>query len=146
MITGFFPPDRPPHPYLSVAVFVPGVSTEWALVDFLIDTGAARTSIHPLDAIRRLGISPAMLADRSQWQNTIASGGVGGPATYFDLPAFYGFQTDADVAWDIIEGRLMLAELTAHNQRIPSLMGWDLLSLFELVIHGGNGRVTLKQQ
>lgn len=145
MITGFFPPDRPPHPYLSVAVFVPGISTEWALVEFLIDTGAARTSIHPLDAIRRLGIGPAMLADRSQWQNTTASSGIGGTATYFDLPAFYGFQADADVAWDIIEGRLMLAELTASNQRIPSLMGWDLLSLFKLTMHGEQLSVSLER-
>lgn len=145
MIPGFFPLDRPPHPYLSVAIFVPGVSTDWVLLDFLIDTGAARTSIHPLDAIRRLGISPAILADRSQWTNTIVSGGVGGAATYFDLPAFYGFQTDTDVAWDVIEGRLMLAELTANNQRIPSLLGWDLLNLFKLTTHGGNRTVSLER-
>ena len=76
MIRGFFPAHRGPHPYLTVAVYLPGVREEWTLIDFLVDTGAASTSIHPGDALRRLGVAPGSL-DAASWAREETVGGQG---------------------------------------------------------------------
>lgn len=40
---------------------------------------------------------------------------------------------------------IWVAELTAANQTIPSLLGWNLLSRFDLRIHGPTRSVTLER-
>jgi len=58
VILGFFDPALPswPRPMIRVLLYLPGISTRWAPVDFLLDTGAGTSVVHPLDATTRLGI------------------------------------------------------------------------------------------
>lgn len=142
MIHGFFDRARPPHPYVTLSVFVPRIAEQWVTIDFVVDTGASRTCIHPLDAVRRLGVSPETLAAPAQWRQQVDSGGVGGRARYFVEDAAYGFHHDGGKTERII-GEIQIAELTNANQWLPSLLGWDLLQHFQLVTHGGDQTITL---
>lgn len=110
----------------------------------MVDTGAAHTCIHPLDAIRSLGLQPAQLADPGRWPKVIQGRGVGGGANYFEVPASYGLVND-DGSVEEIEGHLWIAQLTPATQRLPSLFGWNLLRHFDLRIHGGRRSITLER-
>jgi hypothetical protein len=145
VITGFFDPARGPHPYLTTAVSIPLVTgPQWASVTFMVDTGAAHTCIHPLDAIRSLGLQPAQLADPEGWPKTIQGRGVGGGVNYFEIPASYGLVND-DGSVEVIEGHVWIGQLTPGTQRMPSLIGWNLLRHFDLRIHGGRPSITLER-
>lgn len=145
MITGYFDPARAPHPYLTVAVQVPVITgTRWVGVPFLVDTGAGHTCVHPLDAVRRFGISPTTLVDPTKWPAVVNGGGVGGGAQYFDCPALYGFARD-DGQVETIAGSVWFGQLTPGNQRIPSLLGWDMLQHFKLDVHGRAKTITLER-
>jgi hypothetical protein len=67
---------------------------------------------------------------------------VGGGATYFQLPARYGF-VHTDGREEIIEGSIAVGQLVATNEWILSLMSWDLLQHFRIDIHGRNKTVSL---
>ena len=95
VIRGYFDARTPAMPKVQVGVFVPGITTEWVFIDFLIDTGASNTCIHPLDAISRLNIDPVALGDEREWIHPERCAGVGGEATYFRIPTSYLFPTDA---------------------------------------------------
>jgi len=143
VISGYFPGEAPPHPYVDVAVRIGELSIEWVLVPFVVDTGAAKTSIHALDAIRRLGMSPADL-DPSKWASSIQGTGVGGAVRYRTAAAEYGFHHD-DGRWELVDGEVQIGELASHNQGIPSLLGWDLLQHFRLVTHGRDRTIVLER-
>ena len=66
-----------------VAVYLPGMTASWSLVDFLLDTGAATTCLHPPDTVERLAISNQRLQSRDAWESVETYHGVGGGATYF---------------------------------------------------------------
>ena len=74
-----------------VLILLPGITAKVVEVDFLVDTGAMATVIHPRDAIFRLGITPMRLASPEQWQNLQTMQGVGGTSTQYVVPAEYGF-------------------------------------------------------
>ncbi len=140
MISGYFTPYMP-QPFIAVAVQVPSVRPEWVLIPFVIDTGAAITCIHAVDAIRHLGMTPAGL-DPTTWASTSPIGGIGGGLNYLELPANYGFQRD-DVAWETFSETIRIGEL--RSQGTPALLGWDFLRYFELRVHGGSQTVTLER-
>lgn len=145
MITGFFDSARGPHPYLIAALNVPLVTrSRWSSVTFMVDTGAAHTCIHPLDAIRSLGMQPAQLVNPALWPKVVQSRGVGGGARYFEVPASYGFASD-DGSVEVIESNVWIGQLTASNQRMPSLIGWNLLKHFDLRVHGGRPSISLER-
>ena len=136
MIRGEFPPRWTPHPFLEVAVALPGLSPDWSLVRFLVDSGAATTSIHPADAVRRLGLVPAAL-DPSSWNPTdirLASG-IGGGARYLEVTASFAFFDD-EVGWIELHGTVQLSEFRHDNQHIPSLLGLDVLRHFTMTMNG----------
>ncbi|MFN0146295.1 MAG: hypothetical protein ACKVT1_07280 [Dehalococcoidia bacterium] len=145
MIRGFFDPERPPHPFVTVAVNIPAATgEEWVSIEFLVDTGASHTCLHPLDSVRRVGISLGRLRDASAWPRAIVTGGVGGAATYFVCEATYGFRHD-DGEVETFAGDIWIAELSAGNQRIPSLLGWDLLKHFLMDVDGPAQELTLRR-
>ena len=134
MIPGFWLPSFP-LPLIRVGVNVGGITDRWDLVTFVLDTGATHTSIHPLDATRILGLSPASL-DSANWpaERAGASQGIGGAANYLTCPAFYALyyeDNDKDPP-EIITGSVEIAEMTSRNQSVPSLLGWDVLQHFEV--------------
>ena len=143
MINGFFRQGRGPEPYVRIGLDLPLLSpSPWVAVSFLVDTGASQTCLHPRDATTFFGTPRARLLDPNQWPRVADSGGVGGAAIYFPLPVRYGF-VHTDGREEIIEGTIAVGQLTATNEWIPSLMGWDLLQHFRLDLHGRNKTVSL---
>lgn len=135
-------------PKITVGVYVPGISTDWTFIDFLLDTGAASTSIHPMDAVGKLGIDPDALADKQRWTDRVGRFGVGGEATYFRVPTRYLFQSDT--------GQMLLHSTYGYlghldrskprNQTLESLeslIGWDLLQIFRIVADYSQRRIEL---
>lgn len=59
---------------------------DFATIPFLIDTGAAFTAIHALDAIRFLNLAPSDL-DSSTWERSITGIGIGGAVKYRPIKA-----------------------------------------------------------
>lgn len=145
MISGFFDPARGPYPYLTVAVRVPFVTVDrWVSVQFIVDTGASHTAVHPLDAVRILGLTPAQLLNAAGWPKVVNSGGVGGGATYFECPAEYGFVRD-DGSVEVIADDVWIGQLTPGSQRMPSLLGWNLLKHFRLEVNGGTPSIVFER-
>lgn len=118
--------DEPPAPYLKAQVTLPnlGVAGE---VDFLIDTGADVTFLHPEDA-DNLGIDPGRLNPDALEKTS----GLGGEADYYRETAVLVFRDSAgqDLRCDLdvfINPRPTSALLDA-----PSLLGRDFLNRCDL--------------
>jgi hypothetical protein len=135
VIRGYFDESKlPALPRVLAAVYLPGITAGWVVVDFVLDTGASTTCIHPLDAITRLHIDQGALADDHQWTHSESYGGIGGNAvTYYRVPATYLFPA-TERPWPRHTGNARLAQLRPFNQMIQSLLGWDVLQHFRLVI------------
>jgi hypothetical protein len=131
-----------PVPWVQVNLFLPGHSQDWQPVEFLLDTGAAMTCLHPRDAML-VGVEPVRLTSAASWPRLEQSFGVGGAAAIFVTPARYAFERD-DLPPYIIEGEIRVAQLSLGNQRLPSLLGWDVLKHFALSIDQDTGEVTLR--
>lgn len=134
MIPGYFDLVSPtwPVPMMRVMLYVPGISKAWAAVDFLLDTGAGTTCVHPRDATARLGIGDAALRKSSLWPVQRGSHGVGGGSTDYVVPAIYALRRD-DGGWDTHQDELAIAKPMPANQTLPSLLGWDILRHYRLV-------------
>lgn len=142
MIRGFWQHGFP-LPLIRVALWVNGISDRWDTITFVVDTGATHTSIHPADATRRLGMSPASLDSRN-WPTSTASGGVGGSAYYLTNPARYALFHDDGTLPEIHDGSVDIAELTPHNPSIPSLLGWDVLQHYR--VHVATDAIFLERR
>ena len=122
MISGYF--GRAGIPYVSGNLRFPrlGVSTA---VEFLVDTGASSTVIHPPD-IQGLSLPLDLLAYRRPMH------GVGGVSGFFFERAVLRF-TDADRS-TVYTYRLAIgiAEPNAVNRNYPSLLGRDILDCWYL--------------
>lgn len=141
MISGFFVPAMLPQPLVLMAVQVDEFGPGFATVPFVVDTGAAFTCIHAMDAIRYFGRTPAQL-DPATWTGAETIGGVGGSLQYARSPANYVLKRD-DGAMESVNGNILFSDM--RSSRLPSLMGWDLLRLFRLEVHGPNQTVTLER-
>lgn len=126
MILGFFDPALPswPRPMIRVLLYLPGISTRWAPVDFLLDTGAGTSVVHPLDATTRLGIDDAALRNPAIWPIQRTAHGVGGASPEYSVPAIYALQHD-DGTWARHREDLAIARPMPGNQTLLSLLGWD---------------------
>ena len=100
---------------------------------FLLDTGASITVVHPVDAIRELGIPPVRLASPEQWTERRSGTGVGGTVTHYLVPAHYRFMHH-DGSQQEIEAPIRIAQLQPGNAALPSLLGRDLLQNFRIVL------------
>lgn len=124
MIEGFWqagPLGTVPRPYVRVAVLVPEFGTSIAAIDFLVDTGADTTCVHPLDAIR-LGIPVAALMDPNLWPAKEPAGGIGGSAVYYVVDALYGFLQD-NGGLPTVSAPIRIGEPREENLRVPHY--WD---------------------
>ncbi len=143
MIQGFFDPHSTrPVPKVRVSLFLPGISTDDAHVDFLLDTGASTTCLHPRDA-RAVGISAARLLLPDRWPRQRSAAGIGGSSLYYLVPAHYAFEHD-NGQWEIHEGEILVAQLQPANERLPSLLGWNILQRFRITAEWASRQITLE--
>jgi hypothetical protein len=126
-----------------VLLYIPGLTRRWAAVDFLLDTGASTSCVHPRDATARLGIDAITLRTPSAWARQHQSQGVGGSATDFIVTAHYALRRD-DGGWDTYQDDLAIARSTLANQTLPSLLGWDILQHYRIVADWHAGSVRLE--
>ncbi len=139
MIPGFFQRNRYPQPFVRIALVVEEFGTGAAVVPFLVDTGAARTTVHALDSLRFFSRSPSDL-DSNLWSQRTTMGGVGGSVHYKPSPAIFGFAHDHG-GIQTVEQEILIGDLSSAG--IPSLLGWDLLRHFELRVSGRDLTVSL---
>ena len=128
--------ERFPFPVVSAAIRVEGITVDWVLVPFVVDTGATHTSIHARDAIRLLRIPPEAL-DPTSWPVSAISTGVGGTASYLIRPAEFMFaHDDATDGVELIQSDVQLGALDDPTASLPSLLGWDVLQHFDVRLRG----------
>ena len=144
MIRGWFDPRAPqPLPRVTVGVWITGITFVWTPVEFMIDTGAGATLLHPRDSQYSVGISRSDLSDSRRWAGTVTYTGVGGDVTYFVTPVRYRFQHH-DGRLQHIDGTINVAPVRPDNRNVPSLLGWDVLSQFEVVMNWTTKTVELR--
>ena len=122
MITGAVTPN---------GIFVPAVviinDHRGDGIDFLVDTGAGVTVIHPGD-FGRLRLLPWMLTEAP----LIDISGIGGKAAFRHLSAtieIAGTDAEGNTAIWHYPVDLHIAEPTEYNGRFPSILGRDVLGL-----------------
>ena len=120
-----------PMPVVRVSVHLPGITSDYVALDFLLDTGAPNTTVHPRDATVNLGIPWATLVDRSAWSGRAVTAGIGGKAICHVQPAEYLFHHD-DGTLQQLSRDIQVAIPTPANATIPSLFGMDILRHFRL--------------
>ena len=123
-------PDHPPVPVLNAAIWVPDVATNVSVnLEFLVDTGADMTVLHPQDSLR-------MLTTPEQW-NTIHAirpthfGGAGRGLPYYPIRAYLFLSCD-DGTIDSNEFMLYVAEPVPELAGTESLLGRDILGRYSL--------------
>lgn len=144
VIRGFFESDSGQrYPMVRVGLFLPALTGQFAVVDFLVDTGATLTCLHPKDAIFLLGLDPAALADPTRWSDRVPTAGIGGSVEYYRVSARYLFIHE-EIAPQQIDAPIHIAQLRAENQQLPSLLGRDLLAHFNMAFTIAGDSITLQ--
>jgi hypothetical protein len=126
-----------------VGLHIPEFSAGPAVIEFVLDTGASRTSLHPTDAITTIGIDRDTLDQPpNTWPPPEASNGRNGAVDYCEFPCTY-YLLDEASGFSVFDESIRIAHLTAGNERIPSLLGWDVLKKFTVEINHAAGLVYL---
>lgn len=122
MISGYF--GRAGGLYVSGDVQFPRLGVSGNL-DFLVDTGAGNTVIHPPD-IQGLSLPLDLLAHRRPMR------GVGGASGFFFEPAILYFWDDDQSTVYTYRLAIGIAEPSSANRNYPSLLGRDILDCWYL--------------
>jgi predicted aspartyl protease len=132
-----------PMPVVRATLQLPGLTQDFVAVDFLVDTGATSSCLHPRDAKIGLGIDPAMLADSSRWPSRRRSNGIGGMATSYVWPAVFQFEHD-DGSMQQVTHEIDIAQPSASNATLPSLLGMNVLRRFRVMVDYVGQQVILR--
>ncbi len=109
-------------------------------VNFLLDTGAQYSIIHPPDC-KALGID-VMTAFRGATIEDIR--GVGGSGQFFSDEAIVSFEHEDGTVSGYRFDDMRFAVPTDYNADYPSLLGMDFITAFELVINARTDIVELR--
>ena len=132
MIISYIAPKS--APYVSGRIVIPRFRIS-RVVDFLLDTGADSTCLHPYDA-QEIGVPFDLLRDEAY------SGGVGGSALYYRERARLSFRDGSITsAYDI---QLLIARPTTSNRTFPSLLGRDIINRWSVLYEPINGRLECR--
>ncbi len=129
MIIGEF--DDRGRPYVEGRIIIPRLKVN-GIVRFLVDTGADRTCLHPRDA-RRVRMSFDQLG------NMRTSSGVGGSSSYFREPTILAFADKPQTR--AYELDLLIAEPHGSNEKLPSLLGGDVINHWNMLYDPENSRL-----
>ena len=127
MIRGYFNSGRPS--VLGLTYFVD--LQQLRPVQFLIDTGADTTTIHPGDFLP-LDVDPALLLRKPDSQ----ASGIGGQAQAWKHAALVMLLEDDLETVKVVSCNLDVAVPHQLNMSYPSLLGRDVLQHFVLTIDG----------
>ena len=131
-------PEDTSAPYVKVRVYLPhtGHSAE---LDFLVDTGAYATVLHP-DDIDRMGIDAGSLRGRQ----TQASG-IGGSMSYISVDAVLSMYDGEAGAWRGFPVHLDVSTQDSDpDDGLPSLLGRDILNRCNCNFDAPQGIVALE--
>ena len=143
MIVGFFDPSSQwPVPRVRATVFLLSVAPRWAAVDFVLDTGAAVTSLQPGDATAALGIDRDKLTNPDVWPQRVTAHGFGGPSTCYVENAEFGFRHE-NGGLQVLRDRILIAQPTTANRELPSVLGWNVLRYFRIELDWARRQVRL---
>jgi hypothetical protein len=110
VIRGYFDPAYAhPWPRVSVGILLTDITQDWAIVDFVLDTGTSATCLHPADALTISGIDLTMLTDPTRWGTVSTFSGIGGGVSYFTTPVRYAF-LHVDRRIHFIDGTINVAQ------------------------------------
>lgn len=145
MIRGYFDAlYQPPVPIIVVGLILPHRPTAYTPIEFVLDTGASTTCLHPRDALQRAHFSEAELEElaRTSPQDRSLTG-ITGIGEYFVLPVRYLLGHD-DGHLDLLDGELRVARPRPANMNIPSVLGWDILERYRIILGRRTGEVLLQ--
>ena len=115
-------------PFVPVHVSFQSISTRPRELQFLLDTGAAVSVLHPADTTS-IGIDPN--ADLAGVLETNV--GVGGEATFYRLMSRLEF-TQHDGTRTEYRFAMRIAKPTDANATMPSILGMDFIQHFRLTV------------
>src|SRR5215212_10090518 len=146
VITGFFDGIRfvRPLPRVSVRVTLAELSPFPATIDFVLDTGATATTIHPMDMLEHFRVLPTHLADPERWRRHTGGQGIGGRVLSFVERADLAFERE-DGTFLALDEEIHVAQLADASQGLPSILGWDVLRHFRLTLDARTGLVRLEE-
>ena len=125
------------QPHLTALVEIPRLQVQHT-VDFVVDTGASRTTLHPV-TIQSMGLTWHSYAP----PNSEAMKGILGGASYGREDAILHLgprSLDCCISMGPLKKKLYADSLQAS---IPSLLGMDVLQRLRLVMDYRNAEITL---
>ena len=120
MITGTF--DENGRPYVQGRLVIPRLKLDWH-VDFLVDTGADSSCLHPQDSI-------PLSVPYHRLRNAIDCGGIGGKQVYYGERAIIIFTDGSRLRLHVVT--LSIAKPNEQNMVLPSLLGQDILQSWHM--------------
>ena len=123
MIIGRF--DQRGRPFIRGRLIIPRLQVD-SPVDFMVDTGADVTCLHPGD-LRPLGIETRFVPDGS----AIEASGIGGSGRYFEEIAVLQFEDETETRYYAIN--LYIAEPNQHMEGLPSVLGRDVINRWRII-------------
>jgi hypothetical protein len=124
--------DTTGRPYLEGRLILPRLGVRGD-ISFIVDTGADRSLLMPLDGIR-MGINYAGLT------GNVESIGIGGVTHNFEEEAIVIFADPRNIYIYLID--LEIAAPTSEIERIPTLLGRDILDQWRMVYHPARNRLS----
>lgn len=146
MIRGYFDHlnfERP-MPRVEGGLSLPRLSPLPVRIDFLIDTGASSSTIHPADMWDGFRLTTRELADAGRWHGQSVGVGIGGQVLHYrEVGRIHLPRLDRSEWVEGIEA--LIAQPTPQNRIFPSLLGWDVLRHFRLTLDARTGEVLLAE-
>ena len=138
-IEGYFDSSSEPAPYVEARVHLPRLGLS-STVDFLLDTGADATTLHPGDT----GKIPIDLSTLSQ--DSISVRGIGGEMRYVQEEALVYIEDGDTGGWHRFSIQVHVAPLSEHDivRDLPSVLGRDILNSCRCVFDAGQSLVSLE--
>ncbi len=138
-IAGYFDSGDEPASFVEARVHLPRLGLS-GTVDFLLDTGADATTLHPGDT----GKIPIDLSTLSQ--DSISVRGIGGEMRYVQEEALVYIEDGDTGGWHRFSIQVHVTPLSEHDtvRGLPSVLGRDILNSCRCVFDAGQSLVSLE--